>query len=170
MKKNILFIIFSFLITNAQNKNVFDIARNGSLKEIQELHANNPSIINTVNENKSSPLILACYRGNIDVALYLVANTKDINYNSGMGTALMAAVVKGNMELVKALINAKVDLDLFDSQGKTALMYAVQFKNKEIIKLLLLHKANKSILSNERKTAFEYAIFSGDENIINLLK
>lgn len=170
MKKILLFVLFSFLITNAQNKNVFDIARNGTLKEIQELNKSNPNLIDTYNENKSSPLILACYRGNTDVALYLIANTKDINYNSGMGTALMAAVVKGNIELVKALINAKANLDLFDSQGKTALMYAVQFKNIEIIKLLLQHKANKSILSNEGKSAFEYAIFSGDETIINLLK
>jgi len=92
-----------------QNK-IFDVARNGTLKEIQELHQFNPNLINTVNENKSSPLILACYRGNTEVALYLIKNTKDINYNSGMGTALMAAVVKGNLELVKALINAKLTL------------------------------------------------------------
>jgi len=169
MKYYLLFLI-SFLGSYAQSKSVFDIARTGTLQEIQEVYKTNPARLNDINEQKSSPLILACYRGNTNVALFLMDHVKDINYNSGMGTALMAAVVKGNIELVKALIDKKAKLDETDSQGKTALMYAVQFKNIEIISLLLSHHASKSVLDKEGKTAFEYATFSGDEKIINLLK
>ena len=34
-----------------------------------------------VNENKYSPLILACYRGNNGVVWFLIGNVKYINYN-----------------------------------------------------------------------------------------
>ncbi|OYU84593.1 MAG: hypothetical protein CFE24_06025 [Flavobacterium sp. BFFFF2] len=169
MKYHLLFL-FSFLGSFAQSKSVFDIARTGTLQEIQEIFKTNPALVNDINEQKSSPLILACYRGNIDVALFLMDHIKDINYNSGMGTALMAAVVKGNIELVKMLIDKKAKLDETDSQGKTALMYAVQFKNTDIISLLLAQHASKSLVDKEGKTAFEYAAFSGDQKIINLLK
>ena len=169
MKLSILIFFFVFN-SFAQVKNVFDIARNGSLKEMQEIKMSNPELLNSINENKSSPLILACYRGNTSVALFLMDNVKDINYNSGMGTALMAAVVKGNIELVQALINKNAKLDVTDSQGKTALIYAVQFKNKEIVEILLNNKASKSIVDKEGKTAFEYAVFGGDDKLINLLK
>jgi uncharacterized protein len=170
MKKIIYLFIFIGFTAIAQEKSVFDIARSGSLIEMQVAFKNNPESINSLNENKSSPLILACYRGNIEVALYLIDNVKDINYNSGMGTALMAAVVKGNVQLATALINKKANLDLADAQGTTALMYAVQFKNIEIIKLLLANKADKTKINKDGKTAFEYAAFSGDEKLIKLLK
>lgn len=96
-----------FFNSQAQNKSVFDIARNGTLAEIQNLNKSNPDLINSLNENKSSPLILACYRGNIEVAQFLIENVKDINYNSDMGTALMAATYKNQPELVESLLKKK---------------------------------------------------------------
>jgi ankyrin repeat protein len=162
-------LLFFFAVT-AQEKNVFDIARSGTLTEIQNLNKLNPVLINSLNENKTSPLILACYRGNIEVAKFLIENVKDINYNSDMGTALMAATYKNQPELVKLLLDKKANPNLTDANGTTALSLAVQFKNNELVKLLLDHKADKTIKDNKGKTAFEYAVFSENEQIINLLK
>jgi ankyrin repeat protein len=170
MKKLLYIFLFIGFSAFAQEKTIFDIARNGTIDEMKSLHKANPDIINTINENKSSPLILACYRGNTEVALYLIDNVKDVNYNSEMGTALMAAVVKGKTDLIHTLLHKGANINLTDAQGTTALMYAVQFKNIEIIKLLLAHKADKTKVNKDGKTAFEYAAFSGDEQIINLLK
>lgn len=171
MKKAIfIFTLFCFFTTKAQIKTVFDIARNGTLKEIQTTFYTNPNSINTLNESKSSPLILACYRGNIEVAKFLIQNVKDINYCSDMGTALMAATYKNQTELVTFLLENNANPNTTDSNGTTALLLAVQFKNLELVKLLLKFKADKTIKDNKGKTAFEYAVFSGNELIINLLK
>lgn len=172
MKKIVkyLFILCISSVAFSQTKTVFDVARSGTVAQMELLYKENPSIIETLNENQSSPLILACYRGNTSVALYLIENVKDINHNSGMGTALMAAIVKGKIDLVKKLLDKKANTNLTDVQGVTALMYAIEFQNVEIIKMLLEHNADKSIQNKDGKTAFEYAIFTNNETIINLLK
>ncbi|HEX8015923.1 MAG TPA: ankyrin repeat domain-containing protein [Flavobacterium sp.] len=166
----VLTALLCFYISTAQEKNVFDIARSGTLTEIQNLNKSNPDLINSLNENKTSPLILACYRGNIEVAKFLIENVKNINYNSDMGTALMAATYKNQPQLVKLLLEKKANPNATDANGITALSLAVQFKNTELVKLLLEYKADKTIKDNQGKTAFEYAVFSQNEPIINLLK
>jgi ankyrin repeat protein len=166
----ILALLLCFFNLEAQNKNVFDIARNGTLTEIQNMNKSNPDLINFLNESKMSPLILACYRGNIEVAKFLIENVKDINYNSDMGTALMAATYKNHRELVKLLLEKKANPNATDANGTTALSLAVQFKNSSLVQLLLEYKADKTIKDNKEKTAFEYAVFSQNEQIINLLK
>lgn len=163
----LLFIVF---VTNAQEKNIFDISRTGSLEEIKTVFKNNPESINTLNENQSSTLILACYRGNIEVAKFLIANVKDINYNTGMGTALMGAVYKNQVDLVKLLLENKANPNLVDANGASALILSTQTGNLEMIKLLLQFKADKTLKTRDGKTAFEIAAFSGNELIINALK
>ncbi|RZJ99356.1 MAG: ankyrin repeat domain-containing protein, partial [Flavobacterium sp.] len=129
-----------------------------------------PKIFNTVNDGGYSPLILACYRGNNEVAQFLIENGSDINGTSSMGTPLMASVVKGNIQIVKMLLSKKAAVDLADANGITPLIYAVQFNNVELTKLLLDNNADKTKVDKSGKTAFEYAVFSGNESLINLLK
>lgn len=159
-----------FSITALAQKDVFAISRNGTVTELKELMEKYPNSINNQNENGFTPLILACYRGNNEVAEFLVNNVKDIDVSSDMGTALMACAVKGNVELAKLLLEKGCNPNLTDVNGTTALIYATQFKNVELIKALLKHKADKTKIDNKGKTAFEYAVFSGNEEIINLLK
>lgn len=164
-----IFFLFLFQVGFSQ-QDIFDIARKGTVEEVETAMIQNPDIINSVNGEGYSPLILASYRGNIEVAKFLIKNVKDINGSSPMGTPLMAAVVKGNKEIVVALLENNANPNLTDANGTTALIYAVQFNNEDIIKLLLNFKADKSKIDNNGKTAFEYAVFSGNEEIINLFK
>ena len=94
----------------------------------------------------------------------------NLDYTSTNGTALMACVIKGNIEMAEILLLNKANPDLTDINGITALMYAVQFQNEKMIQLLLDHKANKSIIDKQGKTAFEYAVSTKNELIINLFK
>jgi ankyrin repeat protein len=165
-------VLFCFFITNlifSQN-DVFAVARNGSVEEMKVLFEKNANCVNEVNNYGFSPLILASYRGNFEVAKYLITIVKDINYQSPEGTALMATVMSGNMELLHLLIDKKANLDATNKTGVTALMLATQFKNIEIITLLLQHNANKLLKDNEGKTAFEYAVNTNNDAIIQLLK
>lgn len=173
MKKT-LFIVIVVLISNLvfsqETLNVFDIARKGTLEQAKDILKVNPNAFKTVNNDGFSPLTLACYRGNNEVAKFLIDNGCDINQKSSMGTPIMATVVKGNMQIAKILIAKKANLNETDSNGTTALIYAVQFQNEDFIRLLLLNKVDKTKIDKNGKTAFEYAVFSKNEKIINLLK
>lgn len=171
-KKYFLHVLFfCFCISSAQNNiNFFDIARKGTIEEAKQFLKTNPLAVNAVNEEGFSPLILACYRGNNEVAKLIVENGGAVNHKSSSGTPLMACIVKGNNEMVKFLLSKNVDVNLTDETGITALMYAAMFKNKDAVLLLLQKNADKTKIDAKGKTAFEYAAFAGQEEIINLLK
>ena len=166
----IIFFILSAFVVNAQNKDVFDIARKGTVQEMKDLVKLKPDTINAVNSMGYTPLILACYRGNVEVAKFLMENAKDINYNSSMGTALMSVVYKGDLKMTQELIEHQADINKADAVGTTPLIFATKLGNVEMIKLLLKYKANKALKDNEGKTAFEYAVFSKNQELINQLK
>ena len=159
--------MFSFSFAQ---KDVFSVARNGTVEEMKLLFEKNENCVNEIDNYEFSPLILASYRGNFEVAKYLITIVKNVDYQSSEGTALMAAVMRNNTELIQLLIEKNANLDLTSKTGVTALMLAIQFKNIEIIKILLHNKANLLLKDNEGKTAFEYAVNTNDEKIIQLLK
>lgn len=173
MKQVLFYFLFLFTINTARcqvNLDVFNVARNGTLEQAKQLVKLDPAAFNVINEEGFSPLLLACYRGNVEVAKFLIELGCNINQKSNMGTPLMAAVVKGNNQLIQYLVLKNADLDISDSNGTTALIYAVQFNNIQAIKILLKHNADKTHKDKQGKTAFEYAVFAGNEDIINVLK
>lgn len=166
----IVVLMMTFSLCLSQTKTVFDIARSGTLEEMKSLVSQNPDVINSKNEMGFSPLILACYRGNAEVAEYLIDNVKDLNYSSPEGTALAALCINYNKTLVEHLLNKNVNPNLADKTGTTPLFWAVKFKNKDLAELLLKHGADKSLKDNLGITPFEYAVKSENQEIINLLK
>lgn len=171
MKKLLLFLLmFCFYMSFSQENSFFNIARKGTIEEAQFYMKSNPTCINQINPYGFTPLILACYSGNNVMVSFLIENKADINYVSPEGTALMAATVKGNVEIVELLLKLNANPNLTNQKGVTALMYAIQFKNIKIINLLLQFNANKLLVDQDGKTAFEYAIFTKNDEIINLLK
>jgi uncharacterized protein len=169
--KTLLLLSFLLLCQQAftQSQNVFTIARTGTVKEMTELWTSNPALIDSKNENGHTPLILATYRGNAEVAKFLIEKSKNINETTDMGTALMAAVVRENKDLAELLLMRGADPNLDDTKGLTALMYAAQFKNIDLVKMLLKYKADPKIKNQDGKTAYDFASTAGDQEIINIL-
>ncbi|MBP1167102.1 ankyrin repeat protein [Chryseobacterium sp. PvR013] len=168
----LLFGLFLSSLISAQEKakSIFDIARSGTVTEVQELMKQNPDIINQTNENGFSPLILACYRGNTGVADFLIDNVKDVNYKSREGTALAGLAIKYNKDLVEHLLKKKADPNIADATGYTPLFWAVKSGNKELIEQLLRYKADKTKKDSMGMTPFEYALQTNNKEIINLFK
>jgi ankyrin repeat protein len=170
MRKLLLLLLLSVNGVFAQSSSSFDIARKGKISDIKFLFEKDKNIVNAIDDNGTSMLILACYRGNHEVAQFLIDNGADLNYVSKNGTALMACVVKNELSLVDALLKKKANVDLADENGITALIFAVQLKNVPMVKKLVNSGANAGLKCKQEKTAFEYAVFSNNEEIINLLK
>ncbi len=160
----------TFTMAQEKAKSVFDVARTGTVAEVKDLMKQNPDIINQTNENGFSPLILACYKGNTEVAEFLMDHVKDVNYKSQEGTALAGLSVKYNKTLAEHLLRKNADPNIADATGTTPLFWAVKFGNKELTELLLKHKADKSIKDSQGMTPFEYALQTKNTEIINLLK
>lgn len=164
------FLSLSFVSAQEKAKSVFDIARSGTLEELKELMKQNSDIINQTNENGFSPLILACYRGNIAVADFLIDNVKDIDYKSKEGTALAGLSIRYNKDLAEHLLKRNANPNIADGTGTTPLFWAVKSGNKELVELLLKYKADKTIKDSMGMTPFEYALKTDNKEIINILK
>lgn len=173
MKKIIYHIALILLINfsySQEKLNVFDVARKGSVEQAKEILKANPNAFNTVNDDGYSPLVLACYRANNEVAKLLIENGSDINGTSKMGTPLMASVFKGNNEIAKFLIDNKADIHTEDANGTSALIYATNFKNYEIVQHLISAGADYSKKDKRGSSALDYAILMDDDKLIETLK
>ncbi|MDI9311810.1 MAG: ankyrin repeat domain-containing protein [Limnohabitans sp.] len=176
-KKVFQFIVcINLLISNflfSQNGNdIFEISRKGTVKEMGAIIEKiGKDKINAVNDKGYTPLILSCYNGNEEVALWLIKNKCDVNYKSVMGTALMAAVVKGKTSLVNLLLSNEADPNITDSNNATALHLATMFKNYDVMRSLIKAKnINLEVKDSRGKTAFDYAIMLNDDALIEILK
>jgi len=85
--------------------------------------------VNLIQGFDKTPLILASARGYLDGVKLLLAKGVDVNEDGSKGksggwrSALWAAAVAGNIELVKILLDAGADPGSVDKEGKTILYY-----------------------------------------------
>ena len=164
---NLIICCFAITGTYAQSS-VFDIARSGSLKDIEEAFKNHPDTINSINDAGYSSLILSTYSGNINVDYFLTQHCDNINYVSSQGTALMAAAVKGDHFMTKVLLEHNADPNLRDTKDTTALHYAVIFGHVEVASLLLNANANPNLKDATGATALDHANRMQNEAILKL--
>ena len=151
-------------------QDIFDIARNGTPEDLQKIHKAFPNKINSVNKDGFTPLILAAYHGNTSVVEILSSLVSNINETSSAGTALMAATVKQDKNIVALLLKHKADPNIADSNGSTALLYASLFRANEIAALLLKYEADVTHKDQKGFSAMDYAKQTKNETLINLLK
>lgn len=162
---SILFSFFAF----SQERTVFEIAKNGTVEEMMNCYNTNPNLLTSLNERNSSPLVLACYYGNQEVALFLIDKVASDSSNPERGTPLMAAVMSGNLAIVQKLLTKNPNLNQVDSQGKTALIYASYLNNTEVAKSLIAAGADKSIKAKDATSALDYAVLNKNTELIILL-
>ena len=165
----IIFLLTTLTISYSQNKkSIFDVARLGNVGELMALYHEDNSILFKNDSNGFSPLILATYNNNLEVALKLIELKSDLDYISPMGTALMASVYKNNREVFNALLNRNVLIDEVDQSSNTALILAVYTQNEYMVEQLLKKNPDRSITNREKKTAFMLALESNNAKIIEL--
>ena len=169
--RKIAFILFLFFWADniIAQQDIFEIARSGTVDELQKILQNQPNSIHSVNKDGYSLLTLATYRGNNKVAVFLIEKGADINGKSNYGTPLMAAIVKGNKEIAEVLVKHNADVSMTDASGNSALIYAVLFKQYDLIPLLLKAKADVHAKDIRGNSSLDYAKISGDEKLVELL-
>lgn len=82
---------------------------------------------------------------------------------------LSMAIVKGDIQAVKAFITYGVDVNERNDQGVTPLMLAVRYNRVEIVKMLLEHGADKNAKDDSGVSVHDYAERSQAKESLALL-
>ena len=77
--------------------------------------------------------------------------------------------MKGEADIVAALVEAGADLEGQDKTGATALMYAAQFNNKEIVTALIEASASVNAADNLGWTPLMRAVIGGNLDAVTAL-
>ena len=148
-----------------------DACRRGDLKEVEQLCALFPELINSADAKGYTPLIIAAYGDHTAVVQHLLKAGAHPDAQDGAGnTALMGAAFKGYFDTATALINAGADINLCNYQGAPALTFAATFGRLNIARLLLEKGANTQLADNRGKTPLDHARLQENELMVQLLQ
>ncbi|MBE7103781.1 ankyrin repeat domain-containing protein [Bacillus cereus] len=145
----------------------------GDKEKVAEFIKIDPSVANEISEDGWTPLHLAAYFGQKEIASFLLEHGADIHIraeNDNENTPLQAAIANEQSELVAFLIEKGSDVNAVQSGGWTGLHEAALLGNEEIITLLLENGAHKANKKNDGKTAYDIALEKGHEHLFHHLQ
>ena len=87
MIKVVLFSMFMmvYMTLFASSEPIVEAAKNGDLKTVKTILAQDPLKINALDEEKYTPLHWACMRAHWEVTEYLIESGADLNLQGGDG-------------------------------------------------------------------------------------
>lgn len=161
LKKGIPFTPDCFALYISKNKSeIFDLFLKAGID------------INSRDENGTPMLNIAVRNDNEEFAKRLIelgANINAVSVDRGY-TAVMDAVWRGNIEILKLLISKDADLNTINKEGQNNLILAVGADKDKIVKLLAENGANPDIKDQMGMSAYGYATLFRKEKIVEILK
>ena len=132
------------------------------------INTKDDKVVNTYSNDGFTPLSLATFFNQTEIAKLLVIKGADPNLsakNPSKVNALHAAVAKENIELCKLFIEKGVDVNAIQMDGVTALHSAVHRNNLSMTKLLVNKGADVSLKMKNGDTALLIAQREGHKHI-----
>ncbi|XP_029868878.1 ankyrin repeat domain-containing protein 26-like [Aquila chrysaetos chrysaetos] len=121
-------------------------------------------------QEKRTPLHVACADGHVDVIRCLVQENCRLNLADDFKSSpLMTAVQCQQEKCVAILLQHGADPNLADADGNTALHLAVVSPNTTVAGLLLEHNANINAQNREGYTPLNLAVSKHDEEMVEFL-
>lgn len=110
----------------------------------------------------------------LKTALAAGANARAVTGRDG-GSALLTAAQLGFVDIVRALIEAKADIDHVNGRGWTALITAVVLGNGskqhiDIVEALVAARADADVKDRQGKNALDYARARGYSDMVRILE
>ena len=127
----------------SKNTLLLKATEKGTSEIVKYLLENHADIdVDLLKDGDDSALSIACRRGSFEKVKCLLAKSKvDINlrYGKSKNTLLLKASQRGNLEIVKYLLEnqADIDVDLPNNDGNSAVSIACELGPLEIVKCLL---------------------------------
>jgi len=104
-----IFIFHFKSILNAQS--IHDLARSGTAAQMEKYLRKHPDHLNLSSEHGATPLLLATYRGNHEVAEVLLQAGADPNQCFKEGAPIYGVIFKGDAAMLDLLIKKGVDVN-----------------------------------------------------------
>lgn len=166
----LIFFCFTSMFLFAQD--LHELARSGSVAEVEQFLKKEPDAINKLSDRGVTPFILACYRGNNEVAKYLMKNGADVNVCTSEGSAIYGIIFKNNTEMLSYILENGIspnDTCQFHQFGRPLHM-AMSLKRYDIVDILLTYGANQSLPNQEGSTIQQLLIRYADEKLNAIFK
>ncbi len=136
-----------------------------------------PPYVNQTDNSDRTALILAARYGNRDIVELLLANGAHITLGTEsaepakaeLNSKLMHAVLEGNSEEVKKLINEKADINAVTPTDDRPLTLAAALGRDEVVRLLLEAGADVNAKGGWQSTALKWAALNGHRKVVELL-
>lgn len=152
--------------------NIFEAAAIGEAQRVGALLDADPALLNAVSPDGFSPLGLAAFFGQAEVAARLLDRGADVNavsHNAMRVGPLLSAVTGNHTELARMLVAAGADVNAAQQGGFTPLMGAAQNGNAELVRLLLSHGAVPDAVNENGLSAADLAQEEGHGEVLILL-
>ena len=151
--------------TNKTQSEIYNISQL-SVQQMHQALLNNPSLINTTDNNGETLLSYALKKNNYKIYdLLLNSSFLYLNFQDRDGNSYLHLSVKNQSEkIIKNLIEKGINLNLQNKLGDTALHIAYEIGNNNIIKYLIEHGINRIIKNKENKKAEEIKSLTINKN------
>jgi ankyrin repeat protein len=152
--------------------NLFEAAAVGKFDVMVNLVGSHPEAINFYAEDGFTPLGLACYFGQYEIAEFLVQKGANVNLHSNNGFKvypLHSAAAGNYTNIARMLLENGAWINVKQEAGATALHSAAQSGNIDLLILLLEHGADITVRMEGGKLPADLAREKGFEEIAEAL-
>jgi hypothetical protein len=153
----LIILLNVFLCSNFFAQTIFDIARKGTQKEMIAFLKNNPEQVNFISDRGSSPVLLAAYYGNNDVARVLIEHGAKLEECYSEGSLICALIYKNNIDLLETILKKGANINdtcQFEQFGYP-LHFALTLQRFEVLELLLKYEPSLKVLDQKGRTISE---------------
>uniref|UniRef100_A0A3B4X652 Ankyrin repeat and sterile alpha motif domain containing 6 n=1 Tax=Seriola lalandi dorsalis TaxID=1841481 RepID=A0A3B4X652_SERLL len=137
---SVLSLTHFFTDDERRRPDVFSALKLGNSQLVKEILEEDPTQVNSSNQEGASPLMMAAVSGQLEVVQLMVEKNADIDKQDGVHgwTALMQATYHGNKDIVKYLLSQGADVNLRAKNGYTAfdLVMLLNDPDTELVRLL----------------------------------
>lgn len=164
--------VTALLLKYVDDISLFEASAAGKFDVVAHLLYSHPDAVNDYAEDGFTPLGLACYFGQFEVARYLVLKGADVNLpsNNGFHVFPIHSAAAGNYpEIVRMLVANGANVNVKQQAGATPLHSAAQNGNLELLILLLENGAETEARMEGGKLPADLAREKGFTEIAEIL-
>lgn len=164
--------VTALLLKYVEDISLFEAAAAGKFDVVAHLLYTHPEAVNDYADDGFTPLGLACYFGQFEVARYLVLKGADVNLpsNNGFNVFPIHSAAAGNYtDIVRMLVDNGAQVNVRQQAGATPLHSAAQNGNLELLILLLEHGASTEARMEGGKLPADLAREKGFAEIAEIL-
>ena len=162
-----------FLLSLEPKLDVFNCCVAGRTSEVLEEVDRDPYVLQAHSSDGWTPLHLAAFFGQADLANALLDRGADVNARSTNGmknTPLHAAAAGGKTELVELLLKRGANANARQEGGFAALHSAAQAGNRDMVAVLLANGADVNARADNNQSPLDLALSKGCAEVATLLE